>query len=136
MYSVEINYLAVVLCGIVSLVVGAMWYGPVFGKLWMKQYNYTEEELRKDFNPAKTYGLAVLGHVIMALVLAYLISLTNASSVMDGIKVSFSAWLGFIAMTMFINKLFARKSYTLFFIDSGYQLVNMILFGIILVLWR
>ncbi|MCJ7553718.1 MAG: DUF1761 domain-containing protein [Ignavibacteriaceae bacterium] len=136
MYSVEINYLAVVVCGIVSLVVGAMWYGPVFGKLWMKQYNYTEEELRKDFNPAKIYGLAVLGHVIMALVLAYLISLTNASSVMDGIRVSFSAWLGFIAMTMFVNTLFARKSYTLFFIDSGYQLVNMILFGIILVLWR
>lgn len=135
MSEVNINYLAILVCGILSMVVGAMWYGPIFGKLWMKQYNYTEEDLSKDFNPAKTYGFAFLGHIVMALVLAYLISLTNASTLLDGIRVSLSAWLGFIAATMFVNKLFARKSFTLFFIDSGYQLVNMILFGIILVIW-
>ncbi len=57
MNPVSINYLAVILCGIISMVIGAIWYGPVFGKLWMKQYGFTEEDLRKDFNPAKTTGL-------------------------------------------------------------------------------
>ncbi|MEJ5263144.1 MAG: DUF1761 domain-containing protein [Ignavibacterium sp.] len=136
MNPVSINYLAVILCGIISMVIGAIWYGPVFGKLWMKQYGFTEEDLRKDFNPAKTYGLAVIGHIVMALVLAYMISLTNAQSIEDGFRISVSCWLGFIAATMFINGLFARKTFTLFFIDSGYQLVNMIVFGIILISWR
>jgi hypothetical protein len=72
----------------------------------------------------------------MALVLAYLISLTNAQTISDGFRIAFSCWLGFIAATMFVNKLFSRKSFTLFFIDSAYQLVNMILFGMLLVLWR
>jgi hypothetical protein len=136
MNLVQINYLAVLVCGVLSMIVGALWYGPVFGKLWMKQYGYTEEDLAKDFNPGKTYGLAVLGHIIMALVLTYLISLTNAQTISEGFRIAFSCWFGFIAATMFVNKLFSRKSYTLFFIDSAYQLVNMILFGMLLVLWR
>ena len=136
MNPVHINYLAVLVCGVLSMVVGAMWYGPIFGKLWMKQYNYTEEDLKKDFNPAKTYGLAILGHIVMALVLAYMISLTNAKTISEGFRIAFSCWLGFIAATMFVNKLFSRKTLTLFFIDSGYQLVNIIVFGILLVLWR
>ena len=136
MAEVNINYLAVIVCGVISMIVGAMWYGPILGKLWMKQYGYTEEDLKKNFNPAKTYSLAVLGHIIMALVLAYLISLTNAQTISEGFRISFSCWLGFIAATMFINNLFSRKTLTLFFIDCGYQLVNMVVFGIILVLWK
>jgi len=136
MNPVSINYFAVILCGIISLVIGGIWYGPVFSKLWMKQYNFTEEDLKKDFNPVRTFGLTVIGHILMALVLAYMISLTNANSIQDGIRISLSCWLGFIATSMFVNNLFARKSITLFFIDSGYQLVNMLVFGIILISWR
>ena len=136
MLPVDINYLAVFVCGIISMLIGAMWYGPVFGKAWMKEVGYTEDDLKKDFNPGKTYGLAVVSHIFMALVLAYLLQLTNASAIMDSIRISLSAWFGFIFLTMFINSLFARKTFRLVAIDSGYQLVNMILFGIILILWR
>ena len=52
MAEVNINYLAVIVCGVISMIVGAMWYGPILGKLWMKQYGYTEEDLKKNFNPA------------------------------------------------------------------------------------
>jgi len=136
MNPVYINYFAVLVCGIISMILGALWYGPLFGKAWMNEYGYTEEQLAKDFNPAKTFGLAMLGHIFMALVLAYLISLTNAQTILEGLRISFSCWSGFIAATMFVNKLFARKTYRLFFIDSTYQLVNMILFGILLILWK
>jgi hypothetical protein len=32
----EINYLAVVVCAVLSLVVGGIWYGPIFGKKWLE----------------------------------------------------------------------------------------------------
>lgn len=136
MLTVDINYLAVVVCGIISMLIGAIWYGPVFSKVWMKEVGYTEDDLKKDFNSGKTYGLAVVSHTFMALVLAYFLQLTNASAILESIRISLSAWFGFIFLTMFINSLFARKTFRLVAIDSGYQLVNMILFGIILVLWR
>ncbi len=135
MNPVSINYLAVIVCGIISMVIGSLWYGPIFSKLWMKQHGFSEEDLKKDFNPAKTFGLAVIGHIGMALVLAYLISLTNAQNITEGLRVALSCWLGFNAATMFVNSLFSRTTLTLFFIDSGYQLVNSIIFGIILILW-
>lgn len=135
MLSVDINYLAVLVCGALSMVSGFLWYGPIFGKAWMEEVGKTEEEIRKDFNPAKTYGLAVVGHIIMALVLAYFISLTGAATIVNGMRIALAGWVGLIAAPFFINGLFNHKSMRLFIIDSGYQLVNCIVFGIVLVLW-
>ncbi|MBN1302164.1 MAG: DUF1761 domain-containing protein [Melioribacteraceae bacterium] len=135
MHSVDINYLAVVACGVLSLVTGGIWYGPIFGKAWMEEIGKTEEELKKGFTPAKTYSLAVVAHIIMALVMAYFISLTSAASVVDGIRVGLASWVGFVAVSFYVNGLFNKTSVRLFIIDSGYQLVNLLLFGIILVSW-
>lgn len=135
MQSVEINYLAVVICGIIAMAIGSLWYGPLFGKEWVKEIGKSEEELLRDFNPIKTYGITFVAHVVMALVVAYFISLTGAANVVNGIRVAFSAWVGFVAATMLINGMFAGKSVKLFIIDGGYHLVNMLIFGIVLVLW-
>ena len=36
MEVLELNYVAVLVCAVVSMVVGAVWYGPLFGKQWME----------------------------------------------------------------------------------------------------
>lgn len=136
MHEVNINYLAVLVSSILAFGIGSLWYGPLFSKLWMKESGFTEEFLKKDFNPAKTFGLAFVGHFFIGLVVAYFISLTNAQTISDGIRVSSTAWFGFMFSTLFINQLFQRKSFTLLSIDAGYHFVNMIIFGIILILWR
>ena len=69
MEHVEINYLAVLVSGILAMVVGSIWYGPLFGKIWMKEEGYTEEDLTKDFNPAKTYGLTFIAALVVVYVL-------------------------------------------------------------------
>lgn len=134
MHSVDINYLAVLVCGIISMVVGSMWYGPLFGKAWMKETGMTDEDV-KDFNPVKMYGIAFISHLVIALVMAYVIDLIGAEGVIGGIRVALTAWVGFVAATMLINNLFQGKSTKLYIIDSSYHLVNMLIFGIIIVLW-
>lgn len=135
MNSVDINYLAVLVCAIIAMPIGAVWYGPFFGKAWMKEVGKTEEELKKDFNPGKTYGLAVVGHFFIALVVAYVLQLFGAGSVVDGVRIALTAWFGFVAAPMFINGLFHGTSNKLFSINSGYHLINLLVFAIILVLW-
>ena len=40
----SINWLAVLVAGISAFVVGGIWYSPgLFGKAWMKDNNFTEE---------------------------------------------------------------------------------------------
>jgi len=135
MTEVSINIFAVLVCGIVALAIGALWYGPIFGKLWMKGYGFTEDDLRKDFNSAKTYGLAVVAHIIAAYVLAYLIGYLNAYSVSGAFHTAFWSWLGFVMMPMFINALFSRKNLATVFIETGYFLVFFILASLIIALW-
>ena len=42
-----INWLAVLVAGVSSFVVGGIWYSPgLFGKAWMKDNNFTEEGIK------------------------------------------------------------------------------------------
>ena len=47
----EVNLLAVLVAGIVPMIVGFLWYGPLFSKRWLALMETTEEEIRKNFNP-------------------------------------------------------------------------------------
>ncbi|GAB4134291.1 MAG: DUF1761 domain-containing protein [Ignavibacteriales bacterium] len=136
MHHVDINYLAVIVCAIISLVIGALWYGPLFGKEWMKLVGKTEEELKKDFKPAKTFSLATVAHFFVALIISYFIDLFNAQTVVDGLRIALTAWVGFVAAPFYVNYLFERKPIKLLVINAGYNLVLLILFGIILVSWQ
>ena len=135
MGTVDINYLAVLVCGVASMVTGFLWYGPIFGKAWMNEVGKTEEELKESFNPGKTYTLSFIGAIVTAITLAYFLSLTGAQTIMDALRVSITGWLGFIAAIVYVNSLYEDKTIRHVAINSGYQLVNLVVYGIILVLW-
>ena len=41
----QVNFLAIIVCAVVSMIVGTIWYGPLFGKKWMKHFNFTKEDI-------------------------------------------------------------------------------------------
>lgn len=45
MPQVAVNYLAVVVAAIIYLVVGFLWYGPLFGRRWMALMNITPSSM-------------------------------------------------------------------------------------------
>jgi hypothetical protein len=50
----EINYLAVLVAALVSMVIGGLWYSPLlFGNIWMKLSGITQ----KDVEKAKKQGM-------------------------------------------------------------------------------
>ena len=72
---VPINYLAVVLATVAAMLVGWVWYGPLFGKRWRA---LTGDERPKA---AVVYPVAFVANVVTAYVLAYV---TSASSIANG----------------------------------------------------
>ena len=133
---VLINYLAVLICAIAAMMIGTVWYSVLFGKLWVKEQGISEEELKKGFNPAKTYSLTFIAHIVIAYALARLLWYVDAQSIVEGLRLAFLAWLGFTATTMLINALYSKKSMKLLLIDSGYHLTVMLVMGIILAAWK
>lgn len=132
----QVNYLAILLCGVIAMLLGTFWYSPfLFGKIWLESMDKSEEDLKKDFKPIKTYGLTFLSHLVMAFGLAQIMTFMDASSVPEGIRVAFLCWVGFTVAPMLVNSLFEGKKIKLLGVDTGYHLIVMLVFGTILGAW-
>jgi len=132
---VEINYLAIVVAALSGFAVGALWYGPLFGKQWMAASGVTEADI-KHTNFPKIYGITFLMSIIAAFVLAHVVSQFEATTVRGGIESGFWMWLGFVVTVQVTDALFNRGSMKLVSIDSGYRLVWAVVMGIILAVWH
>ena len=132
----DINYLAVLVCALVPMLIGFLWYGPIFGKAWMAAVGKTEEEIKKDFNPGKTYGLTIVTNFIVAYALARIIWFTGATTIVDGLMIAALCWLGFTAGTFYINNLFEGKPIKLLLINVFYHLAVVLVYSVIIVSWR
>lgn len=51
--------------GLVPLLVGSIWYGPLFGKSWMRMNGFTEESL-KTGNVLVIFGVSYILSVVLA----------------------------------------------------------------------
>ena len=132
-----ISYPLLLLAAIVGFAVSWVWWGPLFGKQWMKLSGMTKQELDK----AKQKGMggsltiAFIANLIMAYVLAALILATGASTLMDGVMLGFWVWLGFVATIGVGAVLWQNKSWGLFWLNNLGWLVTIALMSAVLVVW-
>ena len=154
----EINFIALLVAAIVTLVVGFIWYHPkVFGTIWMKENNFTTEDLKKG-SMLKIFGLTYLFSLMITMILMALtihqsgaIGMVGGPPMLDHVKPSFTAFMadygtayrtfkhgalhGFMAGLFFalpligINGLFERKSWKYILIHAGFWAVCLTLMG-------
>lgn len=154
----EINFIALLLAAVVTLVTGFIWYNPkVFGTIWMKENNLTQEELRTG-NMLKIFGFTYIFSLMITVVLMGLtihqsgaVSMVGGQPMVANAKPSFAAFMadygtayrtfkhgalhGFISGLFFalpiigINGLFERKSWKYIFVHAGYWMLTLTLMG-------
>ena len=126
------NLLAILVAAAAGFLVGGLWYGPLFGKAWMTENNFAEEELR-GANMLKIYGLTFAFSVLSAVFLGHLLAFFDANA-RSTMMISVGIALGYIVPAIGTNYLFARKSGKLFAVDAGYWIVFYAAMGIVFVL--
>jgi hypothetical protein len=126
----EINYLAVLVTGIIHMVANLVWFLPkFFGKAWA-------ELTQKEMKPAPQWIWAgVVSHLLVAFTLAILVNLAGATTILGGIVVAALAWLGFVVTLEAGELIWEKIPFKLFLIRVGNQLVSMCLIGAILAVW-
>ena len=126
----EVNWLAVALCAVSSLVLGGIWYSPLlFGKAWQKAAGLSDEQA-KSGNMAMIFGLAFLASLVAAAVFAMFLG--TSMSLGAATAAGFSAGLCWVAASYGISYLFERRPLALWLINGGYHTVQFTLFGLIL----
>ncbi len=134
MFQVNINWLAVIVAAVSTMVVGFVWYAlPVFGRSWMAAIGKTEEELG---GPGPAYALTLIGSLIRAVVLALVVGVAPAQTVVDGALVGLLVGVGFEVTAYGATYIFSGRSLTLYLIDAGYHVVSLVVMGAILGAWR
>ena len=128
----NINIWAVLVAAVASFAIGFVWYHPgVFGKRWQKDVGLSDEAMT-NANMGKIFGASFVLTFIMALVLASF----HPHGYGQGIWMGGFLGIGLIATSFGVNYLFQRKSMVLWLIDAGYQLMVMLLIGLIIGAWR
>lgn len=129
----DINMLAVLVAGLLSMVIGFVWYGPLFAKDWMQEVGVNEKDLRKG--PGMGYLLTFIGALVEAYVLAHFVDYAYASTAIEGMVTALWLWMGFVAYAIGVNYIFAKRSFKLWTIDAGYFLVLLLAQGALLATW-
>ncbi len=136
-----VNYYAILVCGVASLMLGMFWYGPLFGKAWVKQVGITEKELaegrKKGMNGMwPNMLMATISSMVMAFVLTNYLSYSGAVDMTKALIVGAFVWLGFYATSSISPVLWEKKTWTWYFITIGYQLAQILMFTAIIVSWK
>jgi hypothetical protein len=135
---VHINYLAVVVATVAAFALGGVWYSPLlFAKLWVNAHGYTEEQVKAMQKSAgKAYGVSLVCQWLIALAIAVLVGYLHLDHLQQGLKLSLLVWLGFAFPLGLMANMFTEKRITVFFIDTGYQLVYLLIMGTIITAWQ
>ena len=135
-----INFLAVFVAAIASMVLGFLWYSPMlFARPWMRLMGIDPDDKAKlaemQKGAGKLYGISFVASLVSAFVLAKIIAISTVITIPYGMKVGFAVWLGFVATVQLTGALFAKQPTKLFLINTGYQLVCYLAMGAILAKW-
>lgn len=139
-----INWLAVLVAGLSSFVVGGIWYSPgLFGRAWMKDNQLTEEDVKKG-SKAKVFGWTLIFSLLMAANLGMFLAPSPegcAGECAPVVDMSWGATAGFLAgiwtfCAIAIHSLFEQKPWRVILINGFYSLVSLTLMGAIIGVWR
>lgn len=73
----EINILVALCAAFIPMIIGAIFYGPLFGKQWMDSLGYTESNIPEPIKMPIVYIVSLLLSFVLAYALGYVIAHTH-----------------------------------------------------------
>jgi len=130
-----INHWAVLVCALLFLGLGALWYSPLlFFQSW-KQENGFNDQMIQNANPLLAQGIGFLLAWLMAYNMAFFLA-DETTDAWWGVTAGFLTGFGWAAPIFTAIALFEQKSWRYIAINAGFIMVYFVLIGWILGIWR
>ena len=134
---VAVNWLAVLVAGIVHFAIGMIWYSPImFGKLWMELAGVKEMKASAKDMILSLLSSLVVAYVLAQLVCSNIVCYAGAGSLINGALLGIMIEIGFIATLLLGEMIFEKKPFKLFILRNGYNLLALAVIGALLAVWR
>ena len=126
--QIPVNYLAVVVAAVAGFLVGWGWYA-LFGNAWMKGLGKKKADMKPTPMP---FIIAAVALLVMAWMLAGLMTHLGNVTVRGGLVAAFFVWLGFVLTTMGVNQAFQGQKPIVTAIDCGHWFAVLAVMGAII----
>ena len=132
--ELTLNWIAIGLATLSSMVVGTIWYLPkVFGNRWQA---LTGKDPNNPTSKAAAYGGTFVASAITAIVLALAIEVAAAalggSFVVIALVTGAALWAGFTAARILVHELFESRDLRIWGISATYELVTILVMAAII----
>jgi hypothetical protein len=131
----QINWLSLFLGALAGFVLGALWYGPLFSKAWMKAAGITKED-GKGINVGVLMSKSFVTYLILAFVISVLLILSPAAEAgnhtwHEGAHIGLLVGLASLT-TVFNNSFYEMRPTSLGLINGVYALLNGAVIGAVI----
>lgn len=139
--DVSVNYLAVLLAAISSMIVGSVWYArKVFGDSWAALAGVNMNRTPRRGEMAWLMGSTFVASLVTAYVLAIMAFLANGffrnSFLQDTLMVGIWLWFGFVATRLYVHDAFEGRRKKLTVLNASHELVTILVMALIIGLMR
>jgi hypothetical protein len=140
--ELKINMVAILVAVVVNFVLGFIWYTPLFGKIWGKEMGH-DPNIKPDSKVlVKGMAFMIIGNFLFAWVFAHNIaawtfvpSVNEAGPLSNALSAAIFTWIGFYLPGHLGSTVWEKKSWTLFAINAGYNLISLLVVALILTHW-
>lgn len=139
MEELHINFTAIAVATVANFFFGFLWYTVLFGMAWAKEQGFDMTVKPPSSVMVKGMIMMIIGNFLMAFVFAH--NIAAWSFVPETKTMSFTGnlassaiftWLGFYVPSDLSVVAWERKSWKLFFINTIYHLLSLVIAAVIL----
>lgn len=94
----NINYIAILVATVVQFIIGAIWYGPIFGKIWGRMHRFEDHSPEVQAQMMKGMWKLLVVQFLVTIVTSFVFVLLLNGMPSDWNRYGLAAfyWLGFV----------------------------------------
>jgi hypothetical protein len=138
-----INMVAILIAVVANFILGYLWFSPLFGKAWAKEMGMDMSVKPPTSVMVRGMIFMVIGNFFLAYVFAHNIAAWSFVPGMDKMSVPLQianstvfTWLGFYLPMDLSTVAWENKSWKLFFINTGYHFMMLLVASVIITYMR
>lgn len=127
----DINWLAVVVATVIYMVLGGLWYGPLFGKTWMRATGFEMPEERPG---NEIYIAPMIAYLVASVSTAMLAEATASDTFVEGLVLGLLVGIGYAVTLSLVTSAFSPgtpEPRTLFVVTASFNLLALTIGGVL-----
>jgi hypothetical protein len=145
MPAIHVNYLAILVAVVAQMIIGFLWFGPLFGKVWARENGKPADYRPTSGEMIRATLLQILAAFLIAFVLTHSLNVWRPSVWMAGpdapnwvygLNSAFFTWIGFFVPIMLSALAWGGRTWKLFLIDASGNFLILLASGMILAYMR